>query len=97
MGFLSSSLFWLFFALTGIFMVVFEFGYSSRGIFRATLCQFFLAIGGFLLTVNLILSFVFMWWQGGIAILISYFIFMVVIAIIANIIRKRFLQSVLKQ
>lgn len=68
MDFLSSSLFWLFFALIGILTFVSEFRH-----------RFFLplvALGYFATTVVVILAFVFMWWQGGVAIFVSVLIWM---------------------
>jgi len=87
MDFLSSGLFWMFFILTGVFMFVFEFGYSSRGILHSSVCQFSMTIGGIALTIITILSFIFMWWQGGVAILVSEFIWMIITCIVGNIVR----------
>lgn len=87
MNFLSSGLFWLFFALTGVFMFLFEFGYSGRGILKASLCQLSLTIGGLALMIITILSFVFMWWQGGVAILVSGFIWVIITFVVGNIVR----------
>ena len=92
MDFLSSGLFWLFFALTGVFMFLFEFGYSSRGILTTSLCQLFMTVGGFALTIVVILSFILMWWQGGVAILVSAFIWMIITFIIGNIVRDLILR-----
>jgi hypothetical protein len=88
MEFLTKGLFWIFFALTGLFMFVYEFGYSGRGIFRTSLCQLSMTVGGFILFIIMILSFVFMWWQGGVAILISGFIWITVSAIVGNLLRN---------
>jgi hypothetical protein len=88
MDFLSNGLFWIFFALTGVFMFLFESGYSGKGILNTSLCQLFMTIGGLVLTVVLILSFVFIWWQGGLAILVSDFIWMIIAFIIGNVLRN---------
>ena len=87
MDFLSSGLFWLFFVLTGAFMFIFEIGYSGRGVLNASFCQLFMTIGGIALTIITILSFIFMWWQGGVAILISEFVWMIIATIVGNIVR----------
>jgi hypothetical protein len=68
MEFLSSGLFWLFFVLSGVFSFVYQFGRSGRG----TLSPLIRDIGVIALTIITILSFVFMWWQGGVAILVSW-------------------------
>jgi len=88
MDFLSSGLFWIFFALTGIFVFIYEFGYSGRGILAAPLCQLSMTIGGLALVIVTVLSFIFMWWQGGVAILISGFIWVIIAFIVGNIIRN---------
>ena len=68
MDFLSNNLFWLFFTLTGVFMFVYQFGRGGRG----TLSPLIMNIGAAALIVISILSFIFMWWQGGLAILVSF-------------------------
>jgi hypothetical protein len=88
MDFLSSGLFWMFFVLTGVFMFIFEVGYSGgRGFLTRSLSQFFMTIGGMALTIITILSFIFMWWQGGVAILVSSFIWMIITCIVGNSVR----------
>lgn len=77
MEFLSSSLFWLFFVLTGIFMFIYQFGRGGRG----ALSPLIMTIGGLALTIITILAFVIMWWQGGVAILVSWFVWAVILGI----------------
>ena len=87
MEFLSSGLFWFLFALTGVFMFILEFGYSGRGILTSSLSQLFLTIGEIALMIVLILSFTLMWWQGGVAILVSGFIWVIIASIMGNVVR----------
>jgi len=88
MDFLSNGLFWLFFSLVALFMLIFEIGYSGRGILTRSLSRLFMVIGNVALTIVGILSFIFMWWQGGVAILISCFIWMMIDTIVGNIILR---------
>ena len=93
MDFLSNGLFWLFFALTGVFIIIFELGYSGRGILRLSLCELLMAIGLLLSTIVMILSFIFIWWQGGMAIIISYLIWMIIATIVGNFLRRMFFRQ----
>ena len=77
MDFLSSGLFWLFFALVAILMFVMEVGVR----FVKTS---FVAIGGWGGFAIVILAFVFMWWQGGVAILVSTLIWMIIAMLTVN-------------
>jgi len=92
MDFLSSGLFWLFFALTGIFWFILEIGYSGRGILARDLAQVAMQIGGTGLSIITILSFILMWWQGGVAILLSQFIWLIIMSVLGNIVLKFLLQ-----
>ncbi len=74
MDFLSSGLFWLFFALVGVFWVIHEFAHGGRD----TLSLLINAIDTIAFCIVLILSFIFMWWQGGVAILVSGFIWAII-------------------
>ena len=88
MDFLSSGIFWMFFALVAVFMLIFEIGYSGRGTLTRLLSQLFMGIANIALIIIGVLSFIFMWWQGGVAILISGLIWMMIDSILANIILR---------
>jgi len=92
MDFLSNGLFWLFFALIGVFMFMFEFGYSGRGILKYSLCQLAMTVGGLALNIIVILSLIFMWWKGGVAIIVSTFIWMIIAFIVGNIVRDHLMR-----
>ena len=51
-----------------------------------------MAIGGMALTIVTILSFIFMWWQGGVAILVSGFIWVIIASVVGNIVRDSLLR-----
>jgi lipopolysaccharide export LptBFGC system permease protein LptF len=85
MDFLSSGLFWLFFALIGIFSFIYQFGRGGRG----TLSPLIMKIGGLALIMITILSFVFMWWQGGVAILASWIIWAIILGIVFGLLSRK--------
>lgn len=87
MDFLSSGQFWLFFALVGASLIIYEIGHSGHDILRPSLSLLFIATGGIASMIVLILSFIFMWWQGGVAILVSGFIWVIVTGLVGNIVR----------
>jgi hypothetical protein len=87
MDFLSSGLFWLFFALVGVSLIIYEIGHSGRDTLRPALSLLFIATGGIASMIVLILSFIFMWWLGGVAILVSGFIWVIIASIVGNIVR----------
>lgn len=74
MTFLSNGLFWLLFFLLGFSLFIALYGRHSRGFFSPLMMH--LGSGGVLIIV--VLSFIFMWWQGGVAILVSWVIWAMV-------------------
>lgn len=81
MDFLHNGLFWLFFVLTGVFMFVYQHGRNTSRLIEH--------IGGIPLTIILVLSFIFMWWQGGVAILASWLIWAIVEGTVSGLLGRR--------
>jgi membrane-bound ClpP family serine protease len=88
MDFLQSGLFWLFFVLLGVSLLIFDFGH--RGRLPMTEKRILMLIGGAGLWIIPILAFVFMWWQGGVAILVSGLIWAIISLIVQRLLRARY-------
>jgi hypothetical protein len=85
MEFLSTGKFWVFFVLIGFFSFVYQYGRGTRGQYSSLIKN----LGGWAMMIITILAFVFMWWQGGLAILISWLIWAIITGITNGLLIRR--------